>query len=73
MVSARRITCCCLFTSTAHACAPSNLSPCLLVTSDIKASMRQVAEGVATAMSVHDLAAVLGMELPICEEVRPYK
>ncbi|KAG5177968.1 glycerol-3-phosphate dehydrogenase [Tribonema minus] len=36
---------------------------------EIKASTRQVAEGVATAQSVHDLAASLGIDLPICEEV----
>jgi glycerol-3-phosphate dehydrogenase (NAD(P)+) len=35
----------------------------------ILASMTQVAEGVRTASSVHDLARRLGVEMPICERV----
>lgn len=35
----------------------------------ILGSMVQVAEGVRTALSVHDLAARLGVEMPICEGV----
>ncbi len=36
---------------------------------DILADMKAVAEGVRTAKSVHDLAAQMGVELPICEAV----
>ena len=35
----------------------------------ILASMTQVAEGVRTARSVHDLARKLGVDMPICEHV----
>jgi glycerol-3-phosphate dehydrogenase (NAD(P)+) len=35
----------------------------------ILASMTQVAEGVRTAKSVHDLARKVGVEMPICERV----
>jgi len=37
--------------------------------SDILGDMTMVAEGVRTAKSVHDLAARLGVEMPICEQV----
>ncbi len=36
---------------------------------DILADMRMVAEGVKTARSVYQLAAKLGVEMPICEQV----
>jgi len=36
---------------------------------DIVAEMNQVAEGVKTAVSAHDLATRTGVELPICEQV----
>jgi len=37
--------------------------------SAILAEMRMVAEGVKTARSVYDLAAKLGVEMPICSEI----
>jgi len=36
---------------------------------EIVAEMNQVAEGVKTAVSAHDLALATGVELPICEQI----
>jgi len=36
---------------------------------EILGDMTMVAEGVKTAVTVHDLAAELGVEMPVCEEV----